>query len=424
MVAQGMTSQSEPLLPYSQLPQNQPVLSPRSQRSIEQIAAGLAKIAIASTVDGIFEEAVGLLSRLPAVGAVAVVQPDNSGLLRLSYRHGDRIAEPLAYICKSALHQQWIASHARDGDVAGPAPFAPPSRDDVLLVPMVSGDALLGGFILVGKSGIPPAVGSAERVSAAAIGTVTAQALDNRLTRQRAALAISEAQREADQAQLRRSVGRELHDGPTQELALAGITLDRLVRSLGEDQAIAADARQARDLIDKAIAGMRSVIGKLRVQEQPAPSATGPLRALVAEMAPTSPSLEVDINEVSGIRLAPHVERAMIGIVREALHNVRKHARADEVRLEVRRIDDHVEIAVVDDGVGFSGASPDGHFGLEQIRELAEESGGRIEIGSAPGSGTSIRARIPMSQIAGPGSSPGAGTMNQQPTTRDRSEMR
>ena len=118
-------------------------------------------------------------------------------------------------------------------------------------------------------------------------------------------------------------------------------------------------------------------------------------------MAPTSPSMELDISEVSGVRLAPQVERAMIGIVREALHNVRKHARADEVRLEVRRIDDHVEIAVVDDGVGFSGGSPDGHFGLDQIKELAEETGGQIEIGSAPGSGTSIRARIPMGLVNG-----------------------
>jgi signal transduction histidine kinase len=372
------------------------VLSPRSQRSIEQIAAGLAKIAIESSVTGAYGEAISLLSRLPAVATVAVVRPDDQGLLTVTFQHGEPIEPALSASCARALHQQWIASHARDGDVTGPAPFLLPSRDDVMLVPMVSGDALLGGFILVGRSGIPPAVGSAERVAAAAVGTVTAQAIDNLLTRQRAALAVSEAERDAAQLQLRRSVGRELHDGPTQELALAGITLDRLIRTLGEEQAIAADARQARDLIDKAVAGMRSVIGKLRVQEKPAASATGPLRALIAEMAPTTPSMELNINEVSGVRLAPHVERAMIGIVREALHNVRKHARADEVRLEVRRIDDHVEIAVVDDGIGFAGGSPDGHFGLEQIRELAEETGGQIEIGSAPGTGTSVRARIPM----------------------------
>jgi signal transduction histidine kinase len=396
MIAQGSLRQSEPLPPVARLSHAQSVLSPRSQRSIEQIAAGLAKIAIQSTLSDVYEEAVSLLGRLPAVATVAVVRPDNHGLLTVSYQQGDPIPDALATACTGAIHQQWIASHARDGDVTGPAPFMLQSRDDVMLVPMVSGDALLGGFILIGRSGIPPAAGSAERVSAAAVGTVTAQAIDNLLTRQRAALAVSEAERDAAQVQLRRSVGRELHDGPTQELALAGITLDRLIRTLGEEQAVAADARQARDLIDKAVSGMRAVIGKLRVQEQPAASATGPLRALIAEMASTSPSMELDINEVSGVRLAPHVERAMIGIVREALHNVRKHSGADEVRLEVRRIDDHVEIAVVDDGVGFSGGSPDGHFGLDQIRELAEETGGQIEIGSAPGTGTSVRARIPM----------------------------
>jgi signal transduction histidine kinase len=86
----------------------------------------------------------------------------------------------------------------------------------------------------------------------------------------------------------------------------------------------------------------------------------------------------------------------MIGIVREALHNVRKHADAESVRLEVRRAEDGVEIAVIDDGVGFEGPSPNGHFGLEQIRELAEETGGRLETRSAPGAGTSVRAWIPL----------------------------
>jgi signal transduction histidine kinase len=88
----------------------------------------------------------------------------------------------------------------------------------------------------------------------------------------------------------------------------------------------------------------------------------------------------------------------MIGIVREALHNVRKHANAESVRLEVRRIDDAVEIAVTDDGVGIQGSAPAGHFGLEQIRELAEETGGRLEVAPVPGdgTGTSVKAWIPL----------------------------
>ncbi|HQY31598.1 MAG TPA: histidine kinase, partial [Thermomicrobiales bacterium] len=240
-----------------------PILTARSQKSIEQIAAGLASIANQPSLKMILTEATALLARLPAVGDVAVIRRDDHGLLALTQQSGSPLAEVLVAAATSALHQQWIASHARDGEVTGPAPFALLTRDDVLLVPMVSGDALLGGFIVVGRNGIPPAVGSAERVSAAAIGTVTAQAIDNLLARQRAAAAVSALGHETTQLDVRKSLGRELHDGPTQELALAGITLDRLVRDLGAEQAISADARQARDLIDKAVTGMRQIIGKL-----------------------------------------------------------------------------------------------------------------------------------------------------------------
>jgi signal transduction histidine kinase len=179
-------------------------------------------------------------------------------------------------------------------------------------------------------------------------------------------------------------------------LALASITLDRLIDAMGADQAVTADARQARDLIDRSIDGMRKIIGKVRATKQPAPSITGPLRALLAELAPPAPDLQVDFQEVSGVRLGPEVERAMVGIVREALHNVRKHAKADSVHLEVRRIDGAVEIAVTDDGVGIQGDTPAGHFGLEQIRELAEETGGNLAIESVSGAGTTVKARIPL----------------------------
>jgi signal transduction histidine kinase len=224
--------------------------------------------------------------------------------------------------------------------------------------------------------------------------------MESIVLRQRLELSISRAEHETELTTARKAISRELHDGPTQDLALAGLTLDRLVQSLGEDRPISADARQARDLIDRAVLGMRKAIGRLRSSQPPAPSITGPLRELLAEMAPAAPGLEVDFQEVSGVRLAPELERAMIGIVREALHNVRKHADAESVRLEVRRVEDAVEIAVIDDGVGFEGPSPSGHFGLDQIRELAEETGGRLETRSAPGAGTSVKAWIPLASPA------------------------
>ena len=367
------------------------------ERAVDQIAGGLASIASERTGSGIFRAACALAARLPGVSGVAVLRPDERGLLTAVYAIPTGIPAELAATASASLHNRWIGSHAPGASTQALGPYQVEDRPELLIVPLVSGDSLLGGLLIAGKRGTAIAAGTAERISAGAIGAVTAQALEIAGLRQRLEGAISLAEHEAELTTARKEIGRELHDGPTQDLALAGLTLDRLVNALGADQAISADARQARDLIDRAVLGMRKSIGRLRASKPVAPSITGPLRELLAEMAPSAPDFQVDFQQVSGVQLAPEVERAMIGIVREALHNVRKHANADSVRLEVRRVDDAVEIAVTDDGVGIQGAAPAGHFGLEQIRELAEETGGKLEIASAAdGAGTAVKAWIPL----------------------------
>lgn len=387
-----------------------------ADRPAEQIAAGLASIASERTSQGIYRAVCALATRLPGVSGVAVLRPDDRGLLGAVYAMPTGIPAELARTASASLHQRWIASHAPGALSHALGPYSVEDRPELLIVPLVSGDSLLGGLLLAGKRGTAIAATPAERVSASAFGAVTAQALAIVALRQRLDASISRTEHEAELTTARKTISRELHDGPTQDLALAGLTLDRLVSALGADQAISADARQARDLIDRAVLGMRKAIGKLRSTQPPAPSITGPLRELLAEMAPGAPEFQVDFQEVSGVRLAPEVERAMIGIVREALHNVRKHANADSVRLEVRRVNDAVEIAVTDDGVGIQGSTPAGHFGLEQIRELAEETGGRLEIASQPGggAGTSVKAWIPLSGS----SSSEAGSMARPRATR------
>lgn len=371
-------------------------------RPVDVVAAGLASIASERTTSGIYRAGCAIANRLPAVSGVAVLRPDDRGLLKAVYAIPTGIPTELASAATASLHKRWIASHAPGALAHALGPYSVDDRPELLIVPLVSGDSMLGGLLLAGKRGTIVASSPAERISASAIAAVMAQALEVAGLRQRMDQSISRIEHDAELTSARKTISRELHDGPTQDLALAGLTLDRLVIALGADQPISADARQARDLIDRAVLGMRKSIGKLRSQQPPAPSITGPLRELLAEMDPAAPELKVDFQEVSGVRLAPEVERAMIGIVREALHNVRKHANADSVRLEVRRVNDSVEIAVTDDGVGIQGNAPLGHFGLEQIRELAEETGGRLEVDShqGTGSGTSVRAWIPLSSQA------------------------
>jgi signal transduction histidine kinase len=370
------------------------------QRAVEAVASGLAAIAAERTLAGVYRATCALAARLSGVAGVMLLRPDDRGFFGVAQAMPEKMADEIVAIAAASLHQQWIAAHAPGAPSTGPGVYVVEDRPELLVVPLVRGDSLLGALVLAGRNGVTPAMAPAERLSVGAIGLVAAQAVEGIVQRQRLELSISRAEHESELTTARKAISRELHDGPTQDLALAGLTLDRLVQVLGEDQAISADARQARDLIDRAVLGMRKTIGRLRSAQPPAPSITGPLRELLAEMAPAAPGLEVNFQEVSGVRLAPEVERAMIGIVREALHNVRKHANAESVRLEVRRGEDAVEIAVIDDGVGFEGPSPTGHFGLEQIRELAEETGGRMETRSAPGAGTSVKAWIPLASPA------------------------
>ncbi|MDQ3548974.1 MAG: ATP-binding protein, partial [Chloroflexota bacterium] len=97
------------------------------------------------------------------------------------------------------------------------------------------------------------------------------------------------------------------------------------------------------------------------------------------------------------VQLVPELERAVVGIVREALQNVRKHANAQSVRLEVRRAEDELRLYVIDDGVGMlNGSGPSGHFGMEIMRELAEDMGGTLQIDSESGRGTRIEAYLPL----------------------------
>jgi signal transduction histidine kinase len=370
------------------------------QRAVDAVASGLAAIAAERTLAGVFRATCGLAARLSGVAGVILLRPDDRGFFGVAQAMPEKVPDEIVTIAAASLHQRWIAAHAPGAPSTGPGLYVVEDRPELLVVPLVRGDSLLGALVLAGRDGAAPAKTPAERLSVGAIGVVAAQAVEGIVQRQRLELSISRAEHDSELTTARKAISRELHDGPTQDLALAGLTLDRLVQALGEDQAISADARQARDLIDRAVLGMRKTIGRLRSTQPPAPSITGPLRELLAEMAPGAPGLEVNFQEVSGVRLAPEVERAMIGIVREALHNVRKHANAESVRLEVRRVDDAVEIAVIDDGVGFEGPSPSGHFGLEQIRELAEETGGRMETRSAPGAGTSVKAWIPVASPA------------------------
>ena len=105
------------------------------------------------------------------------------------------------------------------------------------------------------------------------------------------------------------------------------------------------------------------------------------------------------------VKLPPAVEVQLIGIILEALANVRKHAGARHVLVGVELHDATTRVVIQDDGRGFDPGAPagdsTGRFGIETMLERAQGVGGKVTIHSRPGEGTRVEVELPTTEPAG-----------------------
>jgi signal transduction histidine kinase len=117
--------------------------------------------------------------------------------------------------------------------------------------------------------------------------------------------------------------------------------------------------------------------------------------------------LKVDAGDVAE-RLPPEVALCLYRIAQEGLRNVARHAGASRAEVRLRRLDGGLQLSVRDDGTGFDAgrrhAEPS--LGLLSMRQRAILLGGKVDVESSPGHGTTIRAWVPLREPAG---RPGAG---------------
>jgi signal transduction histidine kinase len=104
---------------------------------------------------------------------------------------------------------------------------------------------------------------------------------------------------------------------------------------------------------------------------------------------------------LAGPRLPARVEEALFRIAQEALVNIRRHAQASAVRIELRQEGERVQLIVADNGRGFAapllGAHADTHgFGLLGMQERARLLNGDMQISSWPGAGAQVEVTIPI----------------------------
>ena len=269
--------------------------------------------------------------------------------------------------------------------------------DTVLIVPLVSRGRVLGAINFSYLQGEQP--GEDEKVFLSAVTDQAAVVVDN-------ARLFSEARGKAALEE-RQRLARELHDSVSQ--ALYGIALGaRTARALldRDPEQVADPLDYVLSLADAGLAEMRALIFELRPESL---ETEGLIAALEKQASALRARHEVEVEAV--LCDEPNVpfekKEALYRIAQEALHNTVKHARAKGVDLKVECDPGSIALTISDDGTGFDpqGEFP-GHLGLRSMRERAARLGGTLELESAPGKGTYIRARIPLRDTS-PAPSPG-----------------
>lgn len=359
------------------------------------------RIATAPDAEEVFRRGVTSLAETVAPARCLVFDRDDYGQIRLAY-HWDApgAAEPDASPLELADQAQgwWMGQLQASGVPQSVRPTSLAGRPATYVLPLLANDLLHGMVVLQDCHRLLDAVTEREII---AIGTTMSLTLHSLVLRAQLAGAILPEQVEEAITQERRRIAREIHDGVAQSLAYLLLKTELLDRLVERDPTGAREqAGTLRQMLQQAVGDLRRCIGDLRRPTSGQGAAmTAQLRSLASSLG-EMPNLELALQQVSGTRLAPEVERTVIGIVREALHNIRKHADANSVHVEVQREEEHLRVQVIDDGKGFQPgeplSEPDQHFGMEQMRELAQELGGNLTIDSQPGAGTRVEALIPL----------------------------
>lgn len=184
----------------------------------------------------------------------------------------------------------------------------------------------------------------------------------------------------------RRRIAADLHDGVVQDLAGVAFSLSALgARTPDPAQAEQLDA--AADHTRRAVGSLRTLL----VDIYPPNLREAGLAAALHDLAERL-DCPVAVDVPAGLDLPPRCEQAIYRIAREAVHNIRKHARARRAWINVRRAGGRVELEVGDDGVGMRDGAPGaGHVGMTLMQDLAAQVNGRLVVESAPERGTVIR---------------------------------
>lgn len=193
----------------------------------------------------------------------------------------------------------------------------------------------------------------------------------------------------------RTRIARDLHDRIGQSLAYLAFELDRIVKGVRKDDAVARSLDQLRADVRGVIGEVRDTLYDLRTDVTEAQSLPATLEAFLDRVRARS-GLQVGVRTQETGRLPILQERELWRVAQEAVTNVERHARATQVTITWRCDGHDAVLEIADDGIGFpvGTAGRLDSYGILGMRERASSIGATLTVDSEAGKGTRVRCAL------------------------------
>ena len=198
----------------------------------------------------------------------------------------------------------------------------------------------------------------------------------------------------------RNRIARELHDSTLQDIVYALQEVQVMQIVAGHD--MNSGLEDTAEALRRSVEGLRSAIFELRLKETLNLSLVSSLEYLMdlnRRMSRGRYELDLIVEEDFPARLPDRTGQELTRLVQEALTNVRRHAEATRVRVELGLDGELAYVEVSDDGRGFDTEKARTGIGRQSMSQRALELGGELDVESAPGEGTRVRFLIPVSRL-------------------------